>query len=60
MVSGDCEMKRLLLHKFHKAHGLLQEFSGFEMPFWYERVISEHMTVREMLVSLMHHIWGER
>ncbi len=47
MVSSECEMKRLLLHKFHKAHGFLQEFSGFEMPFWYKGVISEHMAVRE-------------
>ena len=47
MVFGECEMKKLLLHKFHKDHGFLQEFSGFEMPFWYKGVISEHMAVRD-------------
>lgn len=40
-------MKTLPLHEFHKTHGNMTEFAGFEMPLWYEGVIPEHMAVRE-------------
>jgi len=40
-------LKRLILHEFHKAHGNLTEFAGFEMPLWYEGTNPEHMAVRE-------------
>ncbi len=40
-------MRSLPLREFHKAHGSLTEFAGFEMPLWYEGVIPEHMAVRE-------------
>ncbi len=34
------------LHPFHKTHGKLVEFVGFEMPIWYKGVVPEHMAVR--------------
>jgi aminomethyltransferase len=34
------------LYEFHHRHGHLGEFAGFEMPLWYEGIISEHLTVR--------------
>ena len=37
---------RTHLYPFHKNHGKLVEFAGFEMPIWYEGVVPEHMAVR--------------
>ncbi len=34
------------LYEFHKKHGKLTEFAGFEMPLWYEGIIPEHLSVR--------------
>lgn len=39
-------MRRLPLHEFHKAHGILTEFTGFEMPLRYEGITPEHLAVR--------------
>lgn len=35
------------LHSFHKSHGKIVEFAGFEMPIWYKGVLPEHMAVRD-------------
>lgn len=40
------KMKKLPLHEFHKAHGILTEFAGFEMPIRYEGITPEHLAVR--------------
>ncbi|UCH02452.1 MAG: glycine cleavage system aminomethyltransferase GcvT [Candidatus Bathyarchaeota archaeon] len=40
-------MRELFIHEFHKTHGNLTEFAGFQIPLWYEGVIPEHMAVRE-------------
>jgi aminomethyltransferase len=34
------------LFAFHKEHGKLTEFSGFDMPLWYLGIIEEHSAVR--------------
>jgi aminomethyltransferase len=34
------------LYNFHKNNGHLVDFAGFEMPIWYDGIISEHLTVR--------------
>lgn len=34
------------LYSFHKSHGKLVEFAGFEMPIWYKGILPEHMAVR--------------
>jgi len=38
--------RRTQLYEFHKEHGKLTVFSGFEMPLWYKGIIPEHMAVR--------------
>lgn len=35
------------LYEYHKDHGKLVEFSGFEMPVWFEGIIPEHNAVRK-------------
>jgi aminomethyltransferase len=40
-------MRKLFIHKFHKAHGNLTEFAGFQIPQWYEGILPEHVAVRE-------------
>lgn len=40
-------LKRTHLYAFHKEHGHLTEFVGFEMPLWFEGVAAEHLAVRE-------------
>lgn len=39
-------MRRTHLYQYHREHGKLIEFAGFEMPVWYEGVIPEHQAVR--------------
>jgi len=34
------------LYNYHKEHGKITEFSGFDMPLWYTSIIDEHMAVR--------------
>lgn len=40
-------LMRTHLYEFHKKNAKLTEFAGFEMPLWYEGIISEHLSVRE-------------
>jgi len=34
------------LYDYHKVHGKIVDFSGFEMPVWFEGIIPEHNAVR--------------
>ncbi|MHB2037543.1 MAG: glycine cleavage system aminomethyltransferase GcvT [Nitrososphaerales archaeon] len=38
--------KKSHLYNYHKEHGKITEFSGFEMPLWYTSIIDEHTAVR--------------
>jgi len=42
----NLRLKRTHLYFFHKVYGNIQEFAGFEMPFWYSSITSEHLAVR--------------
>jgi len=35
------------LYEYHRVYGKLVEFSGFEMPVWFEGIIPEHNAVRQ-------------
>jgi aminomethyltransferase len=37
---------RTSLYEYHRAHGKIVEFAGYEMPIWYTSTIAEHMAVR--------------
>jgi len=39
-------LRRTQLFIFHKEHGHLGEYAGFEMPLWYKGPLLEHMNVR--------------
>jgi len=39
-------LRRTHLFNFHKEHGHLGEYAGYEMPLWYKSAILEHMSVR--------------
>ncbi|MBS7630279.1 glycine cleavage system aminomethyltransferase GcvT [Candidatus Bathyarchaeota archaeon] len=39
-------LKRSHLYEYHKEHGKIVEFAGFEMPVWFEGIIPEHNAVR--------------
>jgi aminomethyltransferase len=39
-------LRRTHLYEYHREHGKIIEFAGFEMPVWYEGVIPEHQAVR--------------
>jgi aminomethyltransferase len=39
-------MKRTPLYEFHRTHGKMVEFAGYEMPIWYTSTMEEHMAVR--------------
>jgi aminomethyltransferase len=39
-------MKRTPLYEFHRTHGKMVEFAGYEMPIWYTSTLEEHMSVR--------------
>jgi len=39
-------LRRTQLYEYHREHGRLIEFAGFEMPVWYEGIIPEHNAVR--------------
>ena len=34
------------IYEYHRQHGKLAQFAGFEMPLWYEGIIPEHNSVR--------------
>ena len=38
--------KRTPLYEFHRAHGKIVEFAGYDMPIWYTSTMEEHMAVR--------------
>jgi aminomethyltransferase len=40
-------LKHTPLYEFHRAHGKLVEFAGYEMPIWYTSTVEEHMAVRD-------------
>jgi aminomethyltransferase len=48
MCSGRTgkNMLRTHLYKFHKEYAKTTDFHGYEMPLWYEGIISEHLAVR--------------
>jgi len=39
-------LKRTPLYDFHRTHGKMVEFAGYEMPIWYTSTLEEHMAVR--------------
>jgi glycine cleavage system T protein (aminomethyltransferase) len=39
-------MKHTPLYDFHRTHGKMVEFAGYEMPIWYTSTMDEHMAVR--------------
>ncbi len=39
-------MKHTPLYEFHRTHGKMVEFAGYEMPIWYTSTLEEHMAVR--------------
>src|SRR5580700_2224881 len=49
------------LYEYHRVHGKITEFSGFDMPLWYKGIIDEHLAVRNAAglfdVSHMGRIW---
>ena len=38
--------KRTPLYEFHRTHGKMVEFAGYDMPIWYTSTMEEHMAVR--------------
>lgn len=38
--------KHTPLYEFHRTHGKIVEFAGYEMPIWYTSTMEEHMAVR--------------
>jgi len=38
--------KHTPLYEFHRTHGKMVEFAGYDMPIWYTSTIEEHMAVR--------------
>jgi len=42
-------LRRTQIYQYHKEHGNLVDFSGFEMPVWFEGIIPEHHAVRNSL-----------
>jgi aminomethyltransferase len=40
-------MKHTPLYEFHRTHGKMVEFAGYEMPIWYTSTVEEHMSVRD-------------
>jgi len=40
------DLKKTHLYEYHKEHGKLVDFGGFEMPVWFEGIIPEHHAVR--------------
>jgi aminomethyltransferase len=39
--------KHTPLYEFHRAHGKMVEFAGYDMPIWYTSTMEEHMAVRD-------------
>ncbi len=50
MSEAPQALKRTVLYDFHKAHGAhLVPFAGWEMPLYYDSILSEHAAVRAKL-----------
>src|SRR3984893_17323487 len=49
------------LYEYHKVHGKITEFSGFDMPLWYKGIVDQHLAVRNAVglfdVSHMGRVW---
>jgi aminomethyltransferase len=45
-MTANKTMKHTPLYEFHRAHGKMVEFAGYEMPIWYTSTMEEHMAVR--------------
>jgi len=43
---ADRTNKRTPLYEFHRTHGKMVEFAGYDMPIWYTSTMEEHMAVR--------------
>ena len=41
------ELRKTHLFDFHKKHGKLVKFAGFQIPIWFKGIIPEHMAVRD-------------
>jgi aminomethyltransferase len=39
-------LKRTQLFDYHRQHGKLMEFAGYDMPLWYTSISEEHLAVR--------------
>ena len=39
--------KQTSLYEFHRTHGKMVEFAGYDMPIWYTSTLEEHMAVRD-------------
>src|ERR1700758_3125321 len=46
MASSTKAGKHTPLYEFHRTHGKMVEFAGYEMPIWYTTTMEEHMAVR--------------
>jgi glycine cleavage system T protein (aminomethyltransferase) len=40
------ELNHTPLYEFHRTHGKMVEFAGYDMPIWYNSTVEEHMAVR--------------
>jgi aminomethyltransferase len=45
-VNKKLANRRSHLYEYHKEHGKITEFAGFDMPLWYRGIVEEHNAVR--------------
>jgi aminomethyltransferase len=45
-MTSTNSLKHTPLYDFHRTHGKMVEFAGYEMPIWYTTTSEEHMAVR--------------
>ncbi len=43
---SSTNLKHTPLYEFHRTHGKMVDFAGYEMPIWYSSTLEEHMAVR--------------
>jgi aminomethyltransferase len=43
---GKMANRRSHLYDYHREHGKITEFAGFDMPLWYTGIVEEHNAVR--------------
>lgn len=46
-MTSTATTKHTPLYEFHRTHGKMVEFAGYEMPIWYTSTLEEHMAVRD-------------